>query len=97
MFGFENFTQKQIIVSIATLLGAFGGFPEAPKLFNKIAKFEICKIQIIRWFLVFALVYQGGSGQNIKLALLITISALIIYILLQKYEKKTNKNNLISQ
>lgn len=76
MFGVEQYTRQQYILTFATLLGAFGGFPDVPEIFKKFTKNEL-----VQWVLVFVLLYQGGSGQNIKLASIVTI----VTYLLHKY------------
>lgn len=79
MLGLEQYSRHQYILTLATLLGAFGGFPDAPEIFKKFTKNEL-----IQWALVFVLLYQGGSGQDIKLAAIVTIVA----YLLHKYVSK---------
>ena len=74
MFGLDQYSRNQYILTIATLLGAFGGFPDAPEIFKKFTKNEL-----VQWLLVFVLLYQGGSGQDPKLALIVTIIAYLIH------------------
>lgn len=62
-----GYTANQLILALATAIGAYGGFPTAPALFRQVASNEIAQ-----WALVFVLVWQGGAGQDHKLALLIT-------------------------
>jgi len=59
---------KEIIHPLATVLGAWGGFPQPPAFFKRLARSEI-----FRYFLVFALVYQGGGGENIAKSLMVTV------------------------
>ena len=59
---------KDWLHPVATVMGAWGGFPKPPKLFLELTRFEI-----FRWFLVFILAYQGGAEEDIKGALLITV------------------------
>ena len=61
-------------------MGAFGGFPEPPSVLKQLQGY-----QIIKWALVFVLLYQGGSGQNIQLALIITVIAYVAHMLLDRY------------
>ena len=58
---------KDLILPLATAIGAYGGFPTPPKFFNELTQHEM-----FRWTLVFILIWQGGSGQDVKLAVLIT-------------------------
>ena len=57
-----GYTGKQLILPLATAIGAYGGFPNPPRVFS----------ELFRWALVWVLIYQGGSGQDSKLALLVT-------------------------
>jgi hypothetical protein len=82
MFGLEQYSNSQYILTAATLLGAFGGFPDAPEIFKKFTKNEL-----VQWGLVFVLLYQGGSGQDIKLSLIVTVAA----FLLHKYVSRNTK------
>lgn len=59
---------KDWLHPIATVLGAWGGFPKPPKIFLELTKFEL-----VRWFLVFILAYQGGAEEDIRQALIITV------------------------
>lgn len=62
------------VVCFATAIGAFGGFPESPKIFKWLASWKI-----FQWFLVFVLLYQGGSGEDALFSLLVTGIVAIIY------------------
>ena len=64
-----GYTQEQWLLALATGIGAYGGFPKAPKAFEKFAKTELAQ-----WTLVFVLLYQGGAGQDVKFALAANIS-----------------------
>ena len=58
---------KDLILPLATAIGAYGGFPAPPAFFS-----ELTQKERVRGALGFVLVWQGGSGQDIKLALLVT-------------------------
>jgi hypothetical protein len=62
-----NYSVEQIVLALATAVGAYGGFPEPPAFFKNLAKNEI-----VQWALVWVLIYQGGSGQDVRLTTLIT-------------------------
>ena len=64
-----GYTQEQWLLALATGIGAYGGFPKAPKAFEKLAKTELAQ-----WTLVFVLLYQGGAGQDVKFALAVTLA-----------------------
>ena len=68
---------KDWLHPIATVMGAWGGFPKPPKMFLELTKFEL-----FRWFLVFTLAYQGGADEEVKQALIITIIFYLITKLL---------------
>lgn len=80
----SDFTMKTIgydvntlILVMATAIGAYGGFPSPPPILQSIMNFPL-----IQWGLVFVLCYQGGSGQDPKLALLATITLLSLHLTL---------------
>ena len=74
MLDIGNYSMNQYVLVVATLLGAFGGMPKAPQVFEKLAENEI-----VQWALVFVLLYQGGAGQDIKLSLIVTVAAYIAH------------------
>lgn len=80
--GMGKYTQAQIITSVATLMGAFGGFPDPPRVFKVLTKNEFAQ-----WAMVFILLYQGGAGQDVELAAMITVGAFVVYKLL-KYQER---------
>jgi hypothetical protein len=73
-------TLWRIVTAIATIIGAYGGFPTPPKIFQDLVKFKL-----VQWLLVFILVYQGGSGQDSLLSLYITVGMFIVHTILDKY------------
>lgn len=74
---------KSTILVASTILGAFGGFPTPPAIFT-----ELVKSEVVQWFLVFVLAYQGGAGQNVKFALISTMVAYFIYKVLKCNDPK---------
>ena len=74
MLDLRNYSMNQYVLVVATLLGAFGGMPKAPKMFEKLAENEI-----VQWALVFVLLYQGGAGQDIKLSMIVTVAAYFVH------------------
>ncbi len=58
---------QTLVLSVATALGAWGGFPSPPRGFNRLVNNEI-----IQYGLVWVLLWQGGGSQNWKLCSLIT-------------------------
>ena len=72
-----------ILLAMATMLGAFGGFPKPPRQFLRLAQFPI-----VQWLLVFVLIYQGGAGENPIMAAALTIITFILYQVLKALEPK---------
>lgn len=70
-----------IVLVSATILGAFGGFPQPPVLFQKIASFSL-----VQWLLVFVLAYQGGAGQDAKFAAFATAVTFVVYYVVRFFE-----------
>jgi len=60
-----NYNTQQLVLVLATVIGAWGGFPQAPPRFM-----ELTRMPLVQWALVFVLAYQGGSGQDVTLAAL---------------------------
>lgn len=67
MNNITKYSVNQIVLVMATAVGAFGGFPSPPRIFSTHVKNEL-----VQWGLVFVLCYQGGSGQDVHLAALAT-------------------------
>ena len=62
-----KYSVQQMVLVMATAIGAFGGFPKPPRVFSSLVQNEM-----VQWALVFVLCYQGGSGQDVKMAALAT-------------------------
>lgn len=69
------------VLAFATMLGAFGGFPQPPKAFLWLTSWKI-----VQWFLVFVLLYQGGTGQDPVFALIVTAITFVVYLFLKALE-----------
>lgn len=81
-----KYFKGSFLLAMATLIGAFGGFPSPPKTFLKLTNYEP-----FQWLLVFVLVYQGGSGADVKIAAEITFVGFILYKIIKHYETKYEK------
>ena len=57
---------NQLILPLATAIGAWGGFPEPPQLFKKLAK-----IELFQYLMVAILIWQSGNESNIVKALIL--------------------------
>ena len=64
-----------LVLALATALGAFGGMPPAPAAFNEMAKKEL-----FQYLMLWVLIYQGGGAQDAKFSALVTG---IVFALLQ--------------
>ena len=62
------YSTRQIALAFATLIGAFGGFPEPPRQFTELARNEW-----FRWLMIAVLVFQGAGGQDPRLAAVVTL------------------------
>ena len=61
------------VLPLATALVAWGGFPAAPDAFVQLTQYEL-----VRWFLLFNIIWQGGGQQDIKTSLIAT--AIIYFV-----------------
>lgn len=72
----QQILNPALILPLGTAMGAFGGFPEAPMWLKSLQQNEW-----FRYFALFVLVWQGGAGQNVQRAALVTlIVAAVIYV-----------------
>ena len=72
---------ETIIGVMATIIGAFGGFPQPPQAFINLTKHEP-----VQWFLVFVLAYQGGHDP--MLAVIATVFTFVLYKVMHSMERK---------
>ena len=73
------YSRKQIALAFATLIGAFGGFPEPPRQFTELARNEW-----FRWLMIAVLVFQGAGGQDPRLAAVVTAIGYAAYKFLER-------------
>ena len=71
----------KLTLALATMIGAFGGFPDPPKAFTSLTQF-----QLVQWILVFVLIYQGGGGEDPLLSGALTVLAFVCYKILRYFE-----------
>lgn len=72
-----NLDLSNWILPIATGLGAFGGFPQAPAIFQ-----ELTKNELFQFLMLFVLIWQGGGGQDVAVAGITTLGFFIVMKLL---------------
>lgn len=65
---FGDVSLSDVMLALATMIGAFGGFPAAPQALTSFAQSPAAK-----WFLVWVLVYQGGGKQDITITTAATV------------------------
>lgn len=82
----DRFTFWNVILGLATAIGAFGGMPEPVGAFKWLAEWKI-----FQWVLVFVLVYQGGGGEDVFFSATITLIVLIVYIFFRLFDKDEPK------
>lgn len=73
----------KLILPFLTLLGSWGGFPEAPKSFQKLADNNFFK-----YFFLWVLVMQGGASADPDLSLVAVIIFGIISESIKYFEKE---------
>ena len=76
---------KTVILNVCTALGAFGGLPQAPKIFTD----TVNKYPMLQWVLMAVLIYQGGGEQDLQLACELTLVIYFVYNVLKSYEEKS--------
>ena len=72
-----NLPMNKFILAFATLLGAFGGFPNPPPVFT-----ALTKSALVQWSLVFVLVWQGGGSQDLVFSVIVTIIGYVLHRML---------------
>lgn len=77
----------KILFALATMIGAFGGFPEPPHAFSALAQY-----QVVQWGLLFVLIYQGGGGADPVLSLVATIATFFMYKFVRLFESGKENN-----
>ena len=72
-----TFPWSRMIMPMLTLIGAWGGFPDSPKIFKKISEYRL-----FQYFFLWVLVMQGGASADPGLSFIaVIIFALITEIL----------------
>ncbi|ADO67273.1 hypothetical protein crov240 [Cafeteria roenbergensis virus] len=69
-----GYNMEALVLVLATAVGAYGGFPTPPPIVQQLTQNEM-----VQWGLVFVLCYQGGSGQDVKLAALATVTMFALH------------------
>ena len=74
---------RTIILNLATAIGAWGGFPDAPAIFTR----TVDSYPMLKWVLLSVLIYQGGGEQDFQLAVELTVLIYFVYNILESYEQ----------
>lgn len=82
-----NFSFSRLILPMLTLLGAWGGFPPPPKMFEGIAKWRP-----FQYFFLWVLVMQGGASVDPGLSLLSVLIFVAITEIIKLVEAATGKD-----
>lgn len=82
-----TFTPFQYALSFLTLFGAWGGFPTPPKFFTWLTANVPGLRYVFQWLMLFVLVYQGGSGQDLILALVTSIAFFVLFEIVKMIER----------
>lgn len=87
------FFDKKMLIMVATMvataIGSFGGFPEPPRIFMRMASYEPFK-----WLMMFVLILQGGGGFDVVNSLIGTALVYAVYqvvIYMEKGVKQVEK------
>ena len=89
---FFDFKNMNLVLPLATAIGAWGGFPEAPKFFKDL----VSEYKFIPWLLTGILIWQGGGGQKIPVSVMTLAIVYLLTIGLKKWEEK-RKQRLMAQ
>lgn len=76
-----GYSLSKLLLVLATLLGAFGGFPTPLRSFQWLTQY-----QIMQWVMVFVLLYQGGAGEDVVLAGAVTAAAFGLHKIIELIE-----------
>lgn len=71
----------KVLFGLATMIGAFGGFPEPPHAFSALAQY-----QVFQWGLLFVLIFQGGGGADPLLSAMVTGATFLLYKAVRMFE-----------
>lgn len=88
-----TFPWSRMVLPMLTLLGAWGGFPEAPEIFTTIAEYSFLGIQPFKYFFLWVLVMQGGASADPGLSFIAVLIFAGITILLRGFDKKEGFKN----
>lgn len=74
-----NVDMSKWLLPVATALGAWGGFPQPPAFFTKLTQNEL-----FQYAMLFVLLWQGGSGQDVQIAAIVTLAFYILTKVMSK-------------
>jgi hypothetical protein len=80
----------KLIVPLLTLIGAWGGFPKPPKIFDKLVENTF-----VQYFLLWVLVMQGGARLDGDLALIAVLVFVSINETIKYFEQKSESFTLL--
>lgn len=77
----SQYNSMLILSCVATMIGAFGGFPTPPKLFARLTRHKF-----FQWTMVWVLLFQGGAERQTLLASIMTFLGFLTFTFLNYYE-----------
>lgn len=80
--------EAQVLGPLATVLGAAGGFPAAPKAFARLTE----RFPILQWALVYVLVWQGQGQRDELVALWATAALWLLFEVLKRLENSSKQD-----
>ena len=72
---FKTLGWRHIFIHFCTAIGAWGGFPEPPLWWEKFVNSH----ELVKWFLLSILIFQGGDEQELQMALEFTLLFYLLY------------------
>lgn len=66
---------KHFLIHLCTAIGAWGGYPSPPVWWSDLVNSH----EIVKWFLLTVLIFQGGDDQNLQMAIEFTVMFYVLY------------------
>jgi len=66
---------KHIFIHLCTAIGAWGGYPDPPAWWADLVNSH----ELVKWFLLVVLIFQGGDKQELQMALEFTVLFYLVY------------------
>ena len=86
LFNPFTFPWGRMVMPMLTLIGAWGGFPEAPKMFQQLSQWRF-----FQYFFLWILVMQGGASADPGLSFIAVLMFVAISEGIKMYEEKNEE------